>query len=83
MEFFGQKLTLEGDPLCQWLLKPAMMADGRFVLYGNKMALLYDVIVDPARLAGGPKGGERMDEVWGQDEQAEYLNMKVKVVVVD
>ena len=60
-----------------------MMAEDRFVLYGNKMALLYDVIVDSARLENGPKGGERMEEVWGQEERVEYLHMKVRVIVVD
>ncbi|XP_070191928.1 uncharacterized protein [Littorina saxatilis] len=76
VEFFGQKLTLSGDPLCQWLDSTTMMADNRFVLYANKMALLYDVIVDPDARQTGPKGGEKMEEVWGQDEQSEYLHLK-------
>ena len=58
------------------------MADGSFVLYGNKMALLYDVTVDPAGLQSGAKGGEKMEEVWGQPEKAEYLKLKVVQVAV-
>lgn len=76
VEFFGKKLTLQGDPVCQWLESPVFMADNRFVVYGSKMALLYDVIIDPSNLGGGPRGGENMAEVWGQEEEAEYLTLK-------
>ncbi|KAL8604095.1 hypothetical protein ACOMHN_047307 [Nucella lapillus] len=77
VEFFGQSLRLEGEPLCSWLTKPKVLADHRLVLYGDKMALLYDVTVDPAALGPGPRGGERMEKVWGQSEAAEYLKLKV------
>ncbi|XP_076447251.1 uncharacterized protein LOC143284473 [Babylonia areolata] len=76
VEFFGQRLTLDGDPLCAWLAKPVFLADDHFVLYDNMMALLYDVTVDPACLEAGAKGGEKMEEVWGQSEEAEYLKLK-------
>ncbi|XP_025106571.1 beta-(1,2)-xylosyltransferase-like isoform X3 [Pomacea canaliculata] len=73
VDFFGQSLALTGEPLCHWLTKPFRMADNHFVMYGSEMALLYDVVVDPSLRGSGPQGGEEMDQVWGQDEQKEYL----------
>ena len=73
----GSKLPLTGSPLCQWLQKPESMADGNFYVYGNEMALLYDVTIDPTLRHAGAKGGEEMEEVWGQKEEDEYIVMKV------
>ncbi|KAK7485098.1 hypothetical protein BaRGS_00023638, partial [Batillaria attramentaria] len=69
------KLALTGDPLCQWLENPNKIND-HFIQYGNEMALLYDVVVDPSRRDPGPLGGEDMKDVWGQEEKMEYLQLK-------
>ena len=76
-DFMGTKLPLTGSPLCQWLEKPESMADGNMYTYGNEMALLYDVTVDPRLRHPGARGGEKMEDVWGQKERDEYIVMKV------
>nr|KAG5698184.1 hypothetical protein BaRGS_030547 [Batillaria attramentaria] len=73
--FFGKKLALTGDPLWKWLEKRTKIND-HFFLYDNKMALLYDVVVDPSRRSLGRLGGEDMKDVWDQEEAVEYLELK-------
>nr|KAG5698186.1 hypothetical protein BaRGS_030549 [Batillaria attramentaria] len=51
VEFFGQKLALTGDPLCQWLENPNKIND-HFIQYGNEMALLYDCVNGPGLFDG-------------------------------
>ena len=47
-------------------------------MYSDKMALLRDVTLDPSRqVYAEPRGGEKMEEVWGQKEEREYFNLKV------
>ncbi|KAK7106221.1 uncharacterized protein [Littorina saxatilis] len=74
--FMGRKIPLAGSPLCQWLLNPLLKKADNFYLYGDEMALLYDVIVDPAQRHPGPKGGEDMEAVWNQPETYEYIAVK-------
>ncbi|KAK7485100.1 hypothetical protein BaRGS_00023640 [Batillaria attramentaria] len=75
VDFFGKKLALTGDPLWKWLEKRTKIND-HFFLYDNKMALLYDVVVDPSRRSLGRLGGEDMKDVWDQEEAVEYLELK-------
>ncbi|XP_076469367.1 uncharacterized protein LOC143299804 [Babylonia areolata] len=68
-------VDLGQDPACTWLTNSVRNAEQSFVTLGQEMAVLRDVTLNPRQFLG-TRGGEKIESVFNQKEDAEYFNVK-------
>lgn len=67
-------IVLDQDPVCLWIKNTKRNPENNFVTFGDEMALVHDVSLDPSKFKG-TRGGEAIKSVLEQSEDAEYFTV--------
>ncbi|KAH9508190.1 hypothetical protein Btru_054964 [Bulinus truncatus] len=69
-------IVLDQEPFLDYTKQMVCLDNGNIAAFADRFVLFNNVVIDPSKSNNAKKGGEKMEEVWDQTEQDEYMNLQ-------